>query len=189
MCWHSSTDSWWTLQNQVFESSRNHQWTIFQPLWNLPQLRGRYWVSQPAAGPGELRGSHLWIAVYRISRWLALVNTVHSGHNLCWVILTDGSGRRQPKCGQGVPGHPSSRPTALATKIRAQWEFFPKQAQLTLVCHSGSRWPGCGQRVPDAQITVLVSKIPTEWGLSWCVSVAQVAAPSHLSIIILPYQS
>lgn len=50
---------------------------------------------------------------------------------------------------------------------------------IILVYSSGSRWPRCGQRVPDAQVTELGTKRTAQQGSSWAPRVARGAAPSH----------
>ena len=134
-------------------------------------------------GPKELKGSHIWIAIYRNSGWFALVSTLISGHNSCWVILADNSDSRWPRGWPGGAWPPRLQATALVTKITAQWELFPKHAWFVLMCHSGSRWPRCGQRVPDTQISALICSITTQWSIFWSLRVAWVTAPSQDSCL------
>lgn len=60
---------------------------------------------------------------------------------------------------------------------------FPKHACLLLMYCSGSRWPKCGQRVPDTQVMALVTEIAAQCGLPWDLRVAWTAAtPQHAEL-------
>ena len=164
---------WWTLWNQT---SWNRWQTMFQslqnPPWEASQLRGRYWNTQPAAVPESSKGLTFGLLFIR-SRddglWSVLSIPATIRAESFWLTIQAAG---SPAVGRGA------RPvqlqaTALATKLNGSYS----QSMYGLPW-----WPRCGWTVPDTQISALVPNITAQWGLPWCVRVAQVAAPPQVSL-------
>lgn len=97
----------------------------------------------------------LWMGVCKIPRWFALVSISHSSCNWSCVILVYNSGSRWPRCGRGGKWPPQLQSTALLTKVTVQCELSQSihglswDLRVILIYNTDSRWPRCGQRMPD----------------------------------------